>query len=458
MMKKKALSGIIAGTLSISLITSMSPTTYLTQVYADSDKDAYIVTTTEEMSIQTTTAATQTIESTTTTTAIITAISEEQAKLDELTKKENRLFGEFQRERAILSGKLAPDAERLTLDDANEIINRCNSYDEIYKELATAQTYPDFIGGSGVTKIEYWFDDNGYQKLLLIHEEGDVIYVQCNDAGKITDWNLLFPVKKDIPFESYQAKMIGSFNVYNDINASDTITTTTEEVYTGTQTTEPIQTTTTTTTTSQPKDEKQEQLDKLTEKENILFGDFQRERAVISGEFDPNTTRLTLDKVNEIINSADSFDDMYRELAASQKYADFIGGSGVTKVEYWLDDTGSEKIRLIVEENDIVYVKFDDKGYIMDWQALYRENNVVNLEQYKAQMIGSYMIYNDIDASGDINCDGDLSISDVVMFQRWLLGVPDTDLVNWKAADFCKDNKLNVFDLALMKRELIYNK
>ena len=149
---------------------------------------------------------------------------------------------------------------------------------------------------------------------------------------------------------------------------------------------------------------------------------------------------------------------MYREVVASQKYPDFIGGSGVTKAEYWLDDNGSEKIRFIIEENDIVYVKCDDEGFITDWQALYRENNVVNLEQYKAQMIGSYMIYNDIDASGDINCDGDLSISDVVMFQRWLLGVPDTDLVNWKAADFSKDNKLNVFDLALMKRELIYNK
>jgi len=253
MMKKKALSGIIASTLSISLITSMSPTTYLTQVYADGDNDAYIVTTTDDMSIQTTTAATQTIENTTTTTAITAAISEEQAQLDELTKKENRLFGEFQRERAILSGKLSPDAERLTLDDANEIINRCNSYDEIYKELATAQTYPDFIGGSGVTKIEYWFDDNGYQKLLLIHEEGDVIYVQCNDSGKITDWNLLCPVNKDIPFESYQAKMIGSFNVYNDINISDT--TTSEEVNTGTQTTEPVHTTTTTTTVSPCRDE-----------------------------------------------------------------------------------------------------------------------------------------------------------------------------------------------------------
>lgn len=95
-----------------------------------------------------------------------------------------------------------------------------------------------------------------------------------------------------------------------------------------------ITTTTTTTIISQPTDEKHEQLDKLTEKENILFGEFKREKAVISGEFDSATPRLTLDEANEIINNAESFDEMYREVVATQKFPDFIGGSGVTKAEY----------------------------------------------------------------------------------------------------------------------------
>ena len=33
--------------------------------------------------------------------------------------------------------------------------------------------------------------------------------------------------------------------------------------------------------------------------------------------------------------------------------------------------------------------------------------------------------------------------------------MPDTNLANWKAADLCEDGILNVFDLCLMKRELI---
>ena len=56
---------------------------------------------------------------------------------------------------------------------------------------------------------------------------------------------------------------------------------------------------------------------------------------------------------------------------------------------------------------------------------------------------------------GDVNDDGEFNVADVVMLQKWLLAVPDTDLKNWKAVDFCNDNKLNVFDLCLMKRELI---
>ena len=56
---------------------------------------------------------------------------------------------------------------------------------------------------------------------------------------------------------------------------------------------------------------------------------------------------------------------------------------------------------------------------------------------------------------GDVNNDGEFNVADVVLLQKWLLAVPDTHLANWKAADFCNDNILDVFDLCLMKRELL---
>ena len=58
---------------------------------------------------------------------------------------------------------------------------------------------------------------------------------------------------------------------------------------------------------------------------------------------------------------------------------------------------------------------------------------------------------------GDVNGDETFGIADVIMLQKWILGVPNTRLVNWKAADFCEDDKLDIFDLCLMKRALISN-
>lgn len=56
---------------------------------------------------------------------------------------------------------------------------------------------------------------------------------------------------------------------------------------------------------------------------------------------------------------------------------------------------------------------------------------------------------------GDVNNDGAFNVTDVVVLQKWLLAVPNTQLANWKAADLCEDNTLNAFDLCLMKRLLI---
>lgn len=65
--------------------------------------------------------------------------------------------------------------------------------------------------------------------------------------------------------------------------------------------------------------------------------------------------------------------------------------------------------------------------------------------------------YNYVPVSGDVNDDGKFDIADVVLFQKWLLAVPDVKLANWKAADLCEDGRLDVFDLCLLKRMLVEN-
>mgnify|MGYP004528817065 FL=1 len=56
---------------------------------------------------------------------------------------------------------------------------------------------------------------------------------------------------------------------------------------------------------------------------------------------------------------------------------------------------------------------------------------------------------------GDVNADGALSVTDAVLLQKWLLAVPDAKLTDWKAADLCEDNIINVLDLHLLKRMLL---
>ncbi len=57
--------------------------------------------------------------------------------------------------------------------------------------------------------------------------------------------------------------------------------------------------------------------------------------------------------------------------------------------------------------------------------------------------------------SGDVNGDGLFDIADLVLIQKWLLGDADVKLSDWKAADFCGDDRLDAFDFCLMRRKLV---
>lgn len=56
---------------------------------------------------------------------------------------------------------------------------------------------------------------------------------------------------------------------------------------------------------------------------------------------------------------------------------------------------------------------------------------------------------------GDINTDGNFDVADLVLFQKWLLAAPGTELANREAGNFYKDGVLNVLDMCMMKRELL---
>lgn len=291
-----------------------------------------------------------------------TLSSEQQEQLSALKEKGSHLFGEFIREEKIILGELPPDTARLCFDDVQEILENNTDFQNIYESLLSIAKYPDFVGGSGVTLVEFWLDDYGTEKILLILEQEDVISVKCNADGNISDWKPL----------------------YSEEKAETTATTET--------------TTTTATVTSDALSEEQAKaLAELAEKEHGAFGEFERERASILNKIPEDASRMTLEEAKEFVNSSDSFKEIYDKLSASQPYPDFIGGSGVTKVEYWFDDKGKEKILLILEQEDVIYVDCTKQGDVSKWERLYPVSDVEDSNIKDSNLAGTYKIYNGIE-------------------------------------------------------------
>lgn len=98
--------------------------------------------------------------------------------------------------------------------------------------------------------------------------------------------------------------------------------------------------------------------------------------------------------------------------------------------------------------------KFDGKCYIdSDGEFTTNENTIYG----NAAMIlltAAVLSQNEPDrVAGDVNADGIFDLSDVVMLQKWLLGAGE--LTDWSAGDLCQDDRLNGFDLCVMKRMLV---
>lgn len=93
---------------------------------------------------------------------------------------------------------------------------------------------------------------------------------------------------------------------------------------------------------------------------------------------------------------------------------------------------------------DITDLHYDRKSYKMT-DSLLNEQLLKIRDKYLPQ-----------DVQGDINTDGTFTVADVVILQKWLLY--SGSLSNWEAADMCEDGRLNVFDLCIMKKELLNQK
>lgn len=92
-----------------------------------------------------------------------------------------------------------------------------------------------------------------------------------------------------------------------------------------------------------------------------------------------------------------------------------------------------------------------DNGYAVkdDFLLISQNENAIRYAEENHIQILSEII------SGDGNADGVCNLADVVLLQKWLLNIPETKLINWKAVDCNEDNQLDIIDLCLLKKKLL---
>ncbi len=141
----------------------------------------------------------------------------------------------------------------------------------------------------------------------------------------------------------------------------------------------------------------------------------------------PDEVITDLDTIRSMISNYIKDNKIQARVLPKNEMSEDLADS-VVNVEYYYQDTDvSEKISAFIKES--------------------------NISSELVKMITAENVSED--TRGDVNSDGEFNVADVVLLQKWLLAVPDTNLANWKAANFLYDDRLDVFDLCLMKRALI---
>lgn len=101
------------------------------------------------------------------------------------------------------------------------------------------------------------------------------------------------------------------------------------------------------------------------------------------------------------------------------------------------------------KDNTLLVTKSMLKGASEDLGTFFMNNTTTLNNGYP---VFKWQIKSNIE--GDVNNDGVFNISDVIMLQKWLLC--DGSLTTWENGDLYNDNRIDAFDLCLMKQKIIH--
>ncbi|MBO5383782.1 MAG: dockerin type I repeat-containing protein [Ruminococcus sp.] len=128
------------------------------------------------------------------------------------------------------------------------------------------------------------------------------------------------------------------------------------------------------------------------------YTDYRRRKLELVGAIDEDSPRLSLDKVQEFIDTSDDYREIFKKVSNYVGYPDDVSGSGTTSYGFWFDPKGNEAIYIGYDNEYIIYGKTADDGTVIGSQMLYPEKTEF-VEDGKSKN-SSYIEYNQIKPKG----------------------------------------------------------
>ncbi len=195
--------------------------------------------------------------------------------------------------------------------------------------------------------------------------EGEQIQLDLGVAPELYDLNDIrfYSVNKNA-FVSHSGKLIGCSA------GKDQVTVYAEDTSTHTETV--FQLNVTVEKSDKISDDDRVELERLN---GIMFNDFRRRKMELLGVINEDAPRLTMEKLQEFIDSSNTNLEILKMVMNYVEYPDMIYDGGGTSYDFWLDANGNEVISIGYEQNFTAYTKIADNGTVIGCQMLYPEKS-----------------------------------------------------------------------------------
>lgn len=141
--------------------------------------------------------------------------------------------------------------------------------------------------------------------------------------------------------------------------------------------------------------------------------------------------------------------------AAHKLYAHWTGDLDIGETAITLKNGDQYKIKaeqtgLTYKSNDTNVAVVSKTGVVT---ALGEGSAVISVINTDGDVVQLRVTVISAKVEGDCNGDGEFAVSDAVMLQNWLLG-KSAKLTDWKAADLYQDERIDSFDMVMMRYKL----